>query len=77
MGIVPPHIKVHQNFRSRDFPGVVPLKETLVQPQKYTWLPLIGLEYLVGINLPRGDTICIMHYIYIAKRSPQFIPNTA
>ena len=66
-GVIRPHIKMHQKFRSRDFQGVVPQKETLVQHQKYTWLLLIRLEYLVGINLLRGDTICIMHYIYTTE----------
>ena len=59
--------KMHQKFCSRDFPGVVLQKETLVQHQMYTWLLLIGLEYFVGINLPRGDTIFIMHCIYTAE----------
>ena len=58
---------MHQKFRSRDFPGVVPQKETLVQHQKYTWLLLIGPEYFVGINLPRGDTMYTRYYIYRAE----------
>ena len=40
-GVIRPHIKIPQKFRSRDFPGVIPQKETLVQHQKYTWLLLM------------------------------------
>ena len=57
-------------FGNGIFSDVVPQKETLGQHQKYTWLLLIGLEYLVGINLPRGDTLCIIYYIYIAFLTP-------
>ena len=58
---------MHYKFCSKEFPGVVPQKQTLVQHQMYTWLLLIGLDSLEGINLPKGDTIHSMHYLYTAE----------
>ena len=66
-GVIRPHIKIPQKFCSAKFPGVIPQKETLVQHQKYTWLLLIGTEYLLIINLSRGDTLYNKHYIHIAE----------
>ena len=58
---------MHQKFRYKELPGVVPQKQPLVQHQIYTWMLLIGLDYLEGINLPRGYAIYSMHYIYTAE----------
>ena len=66
-GVIRAHIKIPQKFRSAEFLGVIPQKETLVQHQKYTWMLLIGTEYLLVINLSRGDTLYNKYYIYKAE----------
>ena len=67
--VIRPHIEIPQKFCSAEFPGVILQKETLVQHQKYTWLLLIGTEYLLVIrgHLSRGDTLYNKHYIYRAE----------
>ena len=66
-GVIRTNIKMHQNFYSKEFLAIIFQKQTLVQHQIYTWVHFIGPNSLEEINLPRGDTIHSMHYIYWAE----------